>query len=77
MARQVDMAYVLQSESALHQQQRHLKGDAIVAVVHILIGRPFGYAQGVVGVGVGDPVLGRLINAYAVVVQDGDACDCE
>ena len=75
VARQVYGTGVLQAECALSQQQGRLKGKAVVAVV--TAGRVFGYAEGVVGEGGGVSALGRPIPADAVVVQDGDARDCE
>ena len=69
------MAAVLQPERALRQQQGHLKGDAVVAIVPV--GRLFGHAQGVVYVSAGDSALGTLVHGCPVVVQDGDAGDCE
>ena len=69
------MANVLQLERALRQQQWHLNGDAVVAVVQD--GRLFGCAQGIVHVVAGGLALVRLVPAQAVVIYDGYACDSE
>ena len=66
MARQVDGAAVMQSESALCQQQRHLNGDAVVAIV--CAARLFGYAQGIVGDDDGGSALVKLIPSHSIVV---------
>ena len=76
MARQVDGAAVLQSKSALNQQQRHLKGYAVVAIISVM--QRVGCAGAdVVGVGAGDLALGFLIAGHAIVVHHGDAYDRE
>ena len=75
MAHQVDIAAVLQPKNALSQQQRHLKGDAVIAIMPG--GRLSGQTQGVVGDGGGGPALPRLIPGYPVVVQCCDAYDNE
>ena len=74
------MAGVLQAESALNQQQGHLKAHAVVAIGNNVLGlgELADVAGGdVVGVGVGHPAVVKFIVSYAVVVQDGDARDSE
>ena len=76
VARQVDMAAVLQSKRALRQQQWHFKGYAVVAIISVM--QRVGCAGGdIVGVGAGDLALGFLIAGHAIVVHHGDARDRE